>query len=795
MNIELTSEQIKVLNSKSKGHCLVKGVAGSGKTTLALYKIMDILKEIDRKESVLLLTYNKLLIKYMTRLCKENKIMLHEEQLKIKTMDSFIFDYVADDNRRIAKDNDKRTVLRWAIQKIQQTFGMDTIAKEKNMNFLLEEFDWMKSCNYTNEEEYLGVERLGRMSKGNSNMRLQKQGESRKIIFKLFRLYENEMNRRGLTDFYTNALRVLNRMNDKRIKKKYSYILVDESQDLTRVQLEILKKIYNDEEGSCIWFLTDVAQSIYGHSWLSRHSFKSVGFNMAGKSNILSKNYRTTKQIAMAAYSLLEKDQGLNKSDDFVEPVLVERNGTKPQYCSFEKLEAELDWLLREIKKLLLDEKYELSDIAVVSRKWNYLYDVRVQLVENGLDANILRGKDADTYYDREAISLLTLHAVKGLEFPIVFIVGINEGILPVSEEKEEEERKLLYVGMTRARKQLYMSSSGKKSSYIDEISPQYWAKHEEIGEYYEIPIERYRNKEYVGNNPEEKVRQWYVEQVLVRYGYPMNCIEFEYPIQYGSKQFYEDIAIFRDCEHKNRPFILVETKKRGECLDMAWKQLESYLLPNTIPEYVVVTNGDQVITQRVSVCQNKTGFQLKYTKVKEIPYYNEGDMLFYQYIDLKHKKTYEYKQDCANIGTFYIVDQQDERMTGTYTAQLMGEVAAGTLKQANIMHIEKFQFPDCFSSCGDLLYALTVNGDSMIDFGIPDGAIVIVKSQSVAENGDIIVGGSKAENQLTLKQFEDTKNEVVLHPGNVCYKDIHISYQDFFINGVVIGVIIQSKR
>lgn len=81
--------------------------------------------------------------------------------------------------------------------------------------------------------------------------------------------------------------------------------------------------------------------------------------------------------------------------------------------------------------------------------------------VENGLDANILRREDADTYYEREAIPLLTLHAVKGLEFPVVFVVGINEGILPVSEEKEEEERKLLYVGMTRARKQLYMSSSG----------------------------------------------------------------------------------------------------------------------------------------------------------------------------------------------------------------------------------------------------------------------------------------------------------------------------------------------
>lgn len=797
MNIELTSEQIKVLNSKSKGHCLIKGVAGSGKTTLALYKVMDILKELDQtKERILLLTYNKLLIKYMTRLCKENKIMLHEEQLKIRTIDALIYGYVAKDNRKLANDSDKRTVLRWAIQKMQQTYGKDTIAKEENMDFLLEEFNWMKSCNYIHEEEYLSIERLGRIAKGNSNMRLQKQGESRKIIFELFKLYENEMNRRNLTDFYANALRVLNRMENKKIHwKKYSYILVDESQDLTRVQLEIIKKIYNDKEGSCIWFLTDVAQSIYGHSWLSRHSFKSVGFNMAGKSNILSKNYRTTKQIAMAAYSLLEKDQGLNKSDDFVEPVLVERNGTKPQYCSFEKLDEELDWLNREIKKLLLDEKYDLSDIAIVARNWNYLEDVKVHLVENGLDANILRGEDADTYYEREAIPLLTLHAVKGLEFPVVFVVGINEGILPVSEEKEEEERKLLYVGMTRARKQLYMSSSGRKSSFIDEILPQYLAKHEEIGEYYEIPIERYRNKEYVRNNPEEKVRQWYVEQVLVRYGYPMNCIQFEYPIQYGSRHFYEDVAIFRDCEHRNRPFILVETKRRGESLDTAWKQLESYLLPNTIPEYVVVTNGDQVITQRVSVSQDKEGFQLKYTKVKEIPYYNEGDMLFYQYVDFKHGKTYEYKQDCANKGTFYIVDKQEERMTGTYTAQLMGEVAAGTLKQANIMHIEKFQFPDSFASCGDLLYALTVNGDSMIDFGIPDGAIVIVKSQSVAENGDIIVGGSKAENQLTLKQFEDTKREVVLHPGNVRYEDIHISYQDFFINGVVIGVIIQSKR
>ena len=53
--------------------------------------------------------------------------------------------------------------------------------------------------------------------------------------------------------------------------------------------------------------------------------------------------------------------------------------------------------------------------------------------------------------------------------------------------------------------------------------------------------------------------------------------------------------------------------------------------------------------------------------------------------------------------------------------------------------------------------------------------------------------GGSISEDQLTLKKFEDAKSEVVLHPGNVKYEDIHIPRQDFFINGVVMGVIIQG--
>ena len=77
-----------------------------------------------------------------------------------------------------------------------------------------------------------------------------------------------------------------------------------------------------------------------------------------------------------------------------------------------------------------------------------------------------------------------------------------------------------------------------------------------------------------------------------------------------------------------------------------------------------------------------------------------------------------------------------------------------------------------------------------MIDFGIENEDIVIVKNQSYAENGEIIIGGNKVENQLTLKRFEGTKDYVILHPGNSNYEDIYIPVNDFFMNGIVVGIV-----
>ena len=79
---------------------------------------------------------------------------------------------------------------------------------------------------------------------------------------------------------------------------------------------------------------------------------------------------------------------------------------------------------------------------------------------------------DIDNYsQDTNAVTLMTLHAAKGLEFPVVFIPGAEEGIFPHSRslfdaEQMEEERRLCYVGMTRAREQLYMLYSNSRLLY-----------------------------------------------------------------------------------------------------------------------------------------------------------------------------------------------------------------------------------------------------------------------------------------------------------------------------------------
>jgi ATP-dependent DNA helicase Rep len=84
------------------------------------------------------------------------------------------------------------------------------------------------------------------------------------------------------------------------------------------------------------------------------------------------------------------------------------------------------------------------------------------------------RGEDTE---ETDQVQLMTLHSSKGLEFPYVFMVGMEEGVLPhqssIDEDNIEEERRLAYVGITRAQKELFFTLAKERRQYGEVIQPE----------------------------------------------------------------------------------------------------------------------------------------------------------------------------------------------------------------------------------------------------------------------------------------------------------------------------------
>ncbi|MBI5587107.1 MAG: UvrD-helicase domain-containing protein [Deltaproteobacteria bacterium] len=140
-----------------------------------------------------------------------------------------------------------------------------------------------------------------------------------------------------------------------------------------------------------------------------------------------------------------------------------------------------------------VDERLKNLDGLVASIK-NYEVNHPRSTIADYLNLVALMS-DADGFNEKHnKVTLMTIHSAKGLEFPYVFLTGLEEGLFPhkrsIEEETVEEERRLCYVGMTRAGRQLFLlsaknRSSGKetnlqvRSRFIEEIDAEYLKKNE----------------------------------------------------------------------------------------------------------------------------------------------------------------------------------------------------------------------------------------------------------------------------------------------------------------------------
>lgn len=156
-------------------------------------------------------------------------------------------------------------------------------------------------------------------------------------------------------------------------------------------------------------------------------------------------------------------------------------DGIAPVLKEFESRDQEAEWVADEILKLTT-QGYATQDICVVGRTRTQLKSVRERLERSGVGIQQLN-RDAADNGQIEGVRLANMHRIKGLEFKVVFLVGINQGMVPLElamsstddpvEKKmlDVNERALLHVAATRAVNSLYINWYGAASVYLDTIS------------------------------------------------------------------------------------------------------------------------------------------------------------------------------------------------------------------------------------------------------------------------------------------------------------------------------------
>jgi len=167
------------------------------------------------------------------------------------------------------------------------------------------------------------------------------------------------------------------------------------------------------------------------------------------KYNEVRLNVNQRENLKLYLSNLLELRELYKQNMDIDE--LIEQVLSKMKYFDY----------LKQDPESLEDRKENIDELITKAREWQ---DNTKQNLEKFLEElSLATTKTQNT--DEDALKLMTLHNSKGLEFEIVFIVGLEEDLFPHVNSKNtieeiEEERRLFYVGMTRAKKHLYISSS-----------------------------------------------------------------------------------------------------------------------------------------------------------------------------------------------------------------------------------------------------------------------------------------------------------------------------------------------
>jgi superfamily I DNA/RNA helicase len=225
----------------------------------------------------------------------------------------------------------------------------------------------------------------------------------------------------------------------------YQAIVVDEGQDFANEWYRVILKAL-DPASNSLFVAVDSSQNIYNR----KTSWRELGVQVAGHSRVLRVNYRNTRPILDAAYRMIsELDSRSNaardQSEDYVTPDRALRGGSPPQVHRHSSL-AVARRFTRAWIQARLDRGVAPHDILVLGLSRPTMESLTGWLEEEGLSACFLLTEQLPG-----AVRLSTIHSAKGLDGACVLLFSAHE----LEGRGDEEARRLLYIGMTRAREEL----------------------------------------------------------------------------------------------------------------------------------------------------------------------------------------------------------------------------------------------------------------------------------------------------------------------------------------------------
>ncbi|MGQ9851433.1 MAG: 3'-5' exonuclease [Aggregatilineaceae bacterium] len=477
----LDDEQKPLVDFALSGPTLVKGGPGSGKSTIALYRVAEIVTKLalpGMNPRILFTTYTNALVNASRQLLQQ---LLGElpEGLEVSTLDNIAMEVVKGASGQepvMARNADwdaafssARTLLSGLADPVLQRV-LDRRGPFSE-SYLKEEIEWIiEGQGLTSLSEYLAAPRTGRQRPLDANLR--------RAVWQVYEHVCTCFASNGLMSWGQLRSRALAYLEDPHWQQEfgsYDYVFVDEAQDLTPVALRLCLRLCNSLTG--LFLTADQGQSLYnkGFSWQRVH--KDLRF--AGRTRLLKRNYRTTRQIAEAAHAFLRRAQSADV--ETLDQKYV-HSGPRPRVFGGRDEKEQIDWLYNELHAAMRHCRQGWAGVAILVPSNRLAERVNAYLAARDVPVNVVKGQSLDL--TAPYAKVMTIHSAKGLEFPIVAVPFLNQDELPRwldpnaadYQEELEEQRRLFYVACTRAMRYLFVTYDlTSPSPFVQELAAQWW--------------------------------------------------------------------------------------------------------------------------------------------------------------------------------------------------------------------------------------------------------------------------------------------------------------------------------